>query len=83
MLGTIENVTLGGGGNAIGNDGANILRGNALSNVLEAQGQRHYYADLTDQIKELSDSAVNGTDTVILDVGSSGLNVAVNVGNAR
>jgi Ca2+-binding RTX toxin-like protein len=84
MLGTIENVTLGGGAlNAIGNDGANILRGNALANVLEGRkGNDTYYADLTDQVRELSDAAANGTDTVFLDVGSNGLNVAVNVGTA-
>jgi len=83
MLGTIENVTLGGGAlNAIGNGLNNILRGNALANVLTgAAGNDTYYADLTDQIIEGS-AAGGGTDTVILDVGSSGLNVAVNVGTA-
>jgi Ca2+-binding RTX toxin-like protein len=83
MKGTIENVTLGGGAlNVVGNDLGNILRGNALANVLEGRkGNDTYHADLTDQIKELSDAAINGTDTVFLDVGSSGLNVAVKVGS--
>ena len=84
MVGAIENVTLGGGAlNATGNDLANILRGNALANELVGgKGNDTYYADLTDQIRETSDAAANGTDTVNLDVGSSSLNVAVRIGTA-
>jgi Ca2+-binding RTX toxin-like protein len=84
MVGAIENVTLGGGAlNATGNDLANILRGNALANELVGgKGNDTYFADLTDQIRETSDAAANGTDTVNLDVGSNALNINVLVGTA-
>jgi len=75
--GTLENVVLLGGANlnATGNGTANVLTGNAGTNVLTGlAGNDTYYADLSDTVVEASGA---GTDTVILDVGTSSGNYVV------